>query len=128
MSVAIGSSIGAMFLVTLVEIQGLPWILEIFPDITTMNTWIYTSRFFKEYGLYLIFFVGVTPFSQQPALILASLADSPLNKVAIVVFMSRVIKFFIMAYVATHAPKLLSKLWGLQDELQEVGLVKNSKE
>lgn len=122
LSVTVGSTIGALGLVVLVEAQGLPWILEYYPGINETRVWLLTYEFFEKYGLYLIFAVGITPLSQQPAIILASLANTPLAKLAVALFFGRFIKFFVMAYVATHAPRFLSKMWGVQNELKEVGL------
>lgn len=122
LSVAIGSTLGAIGLAALVEYQGLPWILEIYPGINETKSWIWNVQFFEKYGLLLVFAVAVTPFIQQPAIILASLADTPFLELAVVVFSGRFIKFMIMAYIGSHAPRLLSKMWGLRGELQEVGV------
>jgi hypothetical protein len=54
--------------------------------------------------------------------ILATLAHTPLEKIAITVFAGRFLKYLIMGYIASHAPKLLTKLWGVQEELEEVGI------
>lgn len=59
---------------------------------------------------------------QQPAVILASLADTPLSQLAAVIFVGRFIKFMIMAYVGSHAPRLLERMWGLKGELEDVGV------
>lgn len=122
LSVAIGSTVGALALAAIVEIQGLPWILEIFPELSNSQTWILTLEFFEKYGLFLVFFVALTPFPQQPAIILASLADTPLLELTSVIFLGRFIKFLIMAYVGSHAPRFLSKMWGVKTELKDVGL------
>jgi len=120
--VAIGSTVGAIGLASIVEFKGLPWILELYPNVESTKTWHYSNTFFEKYGLYLVFFVAVTPLMQQPAVILASLANTPLLDLALVIFTGRFIKFLIMAYVGSHAPRLLSKLWGVQDELKETGI------
>jgi membrane protein YqaA with SNARE-associated domain len=122
LSVTIGSSIGALLLVALVRFQGLHWILEFYPGIDKTHVWEWTLKFFESYGLLLVFVVGITPLAQQPAIILASLTDSPLWKLAVVIFFGRSIKYCTMAYVATHAPRLLPKIWGVQGELKDVGV------
>lgn len=121
-SVAIGSTIGALCLVALIELKGLPWIIEFYPGINQTQIWSLTAKFFEQYGLYLIFAIGITPFAQQPSIILASLADSPFYKLAIVILLGRSIKFFSLAYAGTHAPKLLTRIWGVKAELKEVGV------
>jgi membrane protein YqaA with SNARE-associated domain len=122
LNVAIGSTVGALALAALVELQGLPWILEFYPGADESKAWILTEAFFQKYGLFLVFAVAVTPFAQQPAVILASLADTPLLELGAVVFLGRFIKFLAMAYIGSHAPGLLKKMWGLKGELKDAGV------
>lgn len=120
--ISIGSTLGAITLSMLVQFHGLPWILSTFPTIDQSTTWTMTESFFERYGLLVVFIVAASPFFQQPAIILASLAHTPLLTLMAVVFSGRFIKFLLMAYIASHAPKLLSKMWGVKGELEEVGL------
>ncbi|MCK6598920.1 MAG: hypothetical protein L6Q37_11190 [Bdellovibrionaceae bacterium] len=124
-AISIGSSIGAMILAAIVEIHGLPWILEFYPQINQNSTWTTTEVFFNQYGLLLVFAIAITPLMQQPTIILAALANTSLWKLALVVFTGRFLKYLIMSYIASHAPKLLTKLWGVQEELEEVGITDN---
>lgn len=121
-SVAVGSTVGALVLATLVEVQGLPWILDFYPGVTDTRTWTLSMEFFEKYGMLLVFVVAVTPFMQQPAVILASLAHTPMIELAAVIFIGRFIKFLVMAYLGSHAPRVLGKLWGLKGELKDVGI------
>ncbi len=120
--VAIGSTIGAVGLAALVELKGVPWLIELYPGIDQTTTWQMTDDFFHRYGLIVVFIVAVTPILQQPAVVFASLAQIPLIHLGAVIFVGRFIKFLIMAYVGSHAPKLLSRMWGLKGELKEVGI------
>jgi membrane protein YqaA with SNARE-associated domain len=122
LSLAIGSTVGALVLAALVELQGLPWILEVYPGVSATQTWTISMKFFEEYGLLLVFAVAITPFMQQPAVILASLANTPLAELAGVIFVGRFIKFLVMAYLGSHAPRLLKKMLGLKGELQDAGV------
>jgi membrane protein YqaA with SNARE-associated domain len=122
LNVAIGSTLGAAVLAAFVETQGLTWILEMYPRINETRTWILTADFFEKYGMLLVFIVAVTPLVQQPAIILASMAGIPIILIAAVVFAGRFIKFLIMAYIGSHAPRLLSKIWGLKGELKDAGV------
>lgn len=119
--VSIGSTFGAFCLAALLELKGLPWILELYPGLDESQSWLWMHDFFETYGLILVFAVAIAPIVQQPAIILASLAETPLLQLCAVVFVGRFIKFLIMSYVASHAPRLLSKMWGIKDELKEVG-------
>ncbi len=105
-----------------VETQGLEWILQTYPGINETKYWLLTSEFFEKYGLLLVFGVAVTPLMQQPAIILASLAQTPLLPLAAIMFSGRLIKFLLMAYLGSHAPKLLNKMWGIKGELKDAGV------
>jgi len=121
-SVTIGSTFGALVLAAFVETRGLPWILGFYPGLDQTATWIWTSEFFDQYGLLLVFVIALTPLVQQPAVILAGLANTPLFKLAIAIFAGRFIKFALLAYLGSHAPGMLAKLWGLETELKDVGV------
>jgi membrane protein YqaA with SNARE-associated domain len=122
LSVAIGSTIGSVILASLVESRGLEWILEMYPGVNQTTSWIWTKNFFDKYGLILVFAVAITPLMQQPVIIMASLAESPLILLAAIIFSGRIIKFLLMAYLGSHAPKYLSKLWGIKGELTDTGV------
>lgn len=121
-SISIGSTLGAMVLAGVVELKGLPWIIETYPGLVESTTWMWSMKFFEQYGLLLVFFVAATPLMQQPAVILASLASTPLPTLAAVIFTGRLLKYLIMAYIASHAPRLLGKMWGMEGELKDVGV------
>ena len=123
--VAIGSTMGAMVLASLVDLRGLPWILETYPGIVETDAWEWSARFFNMYGLLFVFCMAVTPLLQQPAVIIASLANIPLLELAAVIFFGRLIKFLFLAYLGARAPLMLSKLWGMKSELKEVGVKTN---
>lgn len=121
-AISFGSTVGALLLAGLVEFHGLPWILEIYPGVDQTWTWSVTNEFFDRYGLLLVFVVAATPLMQQPAVILASLAGTPLFELGVVVFVGRFLKYLLMAYAGARAPQLLSRMWGIRDELQDAGV------
>lgn len=122
LNVAIGSTLGALILAAFVETQGLQWILEMYPGINETKSWVWTENFFEKYGMLLVFIVAVTPLMQQPVIILASLAETPLFLLAAIIFSGRFIKFLLMAYIGSHAPRFLSRMWGLKGELNDAGV------
>lgn len=122
LSISIGSTLGAIALSLLVENQGLPWVLEFFPAIDKTQMWIWTERFFDKYGLFLVFAVGASPIMQQPVIIVAALANTPLIELAAVIFAGRFVKFNLLAYLASHSPRLLKKMWGMKEELKDAGI------
>jgi membrane protein YqaA with SNARE-associated domain len=121
-AVTIGSTLGAVALAALVELLGLPWILAVFPELETNQIWLLVNSFFHDYGLLVVFLIALSPLAQQPGVIVASLANTPLLELAGVVFLGRFIKFLFMAYIGSHAPHLLTKLWGLKGELKDAGI------
>ena len=125
LGVAIGSTLGAIILAAFVETQGLEWILEMYPGINETKSWIWTEDFFEKYGMLLVFIVAITPLMQQPVIILASLAETPLFLLAAIIFLGRFIKFLVMAYVGSHAPRFLNKMWGFKGELKDAGVETN---
>jgi membrane protein YqaA with SNARE-associated domain len=122
LSISIGSTIGALTLGFLVEHQGLPWVLEFYPGLDETQMWIWTDEFFDKYGLYVVFAVGASPLMQQPVIILAALANTPLIELAAVIFVGRFLKFNLMAYLGSHSPQLLKKMWGMKGELKDAGI------
>lgn len=122
LSVAIGSAVGALILVQAVDHYGLEKILEFYPGVNETNIWKWTLSFFNDYGLLVVFLIGITPFSQQPVLAIAALSDIAFLPMAAAILISRIIKFSIMAYIASHTPRLLNKLWGVKSEMDDVGI------
>jgi membrane protein YqaA with SNARE-associated domain len=110
--VAIGSSLGALLLVIIVQHYGPEQLTHFFPNINQSEIWKWTLHFFHQYGIIVLFIVGLMPFSQQPVLILSALSDHSLLIMGAAILLSRIIKFSVMAYTATHAPKFLSRFWG----------------
>lgn len=121
-SVTIGSTIGAMALSYFVKIEGLPWVLEYFPEMDQTFIWTWTSTFFDKYGLAVVFAVALSPIMQQPVIILSALANTPYSQLAAVIFLGRFLKFLLMAYLGSHSPRLLKKFWGMKSELKDVGI------
>lgn len=119
---AVGSAIGALGLAWLIEGNGIAIVEKMFPNIQASSAWIRTQHFFDEYGLWLLFAVAITPFTQQPAIILAVIAGVPIFQIFLIELLGRWIKFTLMAYLGSHAPNLIKKFWGMSGELKEVGI------
>jgi membrane protein YqaA with SNARE-associated domain len=105
-----------------VETNGLPWVMEFYPSLADSSVWKLSVKFFDQFGLYLVFLVALAPIMQQPVVILAAVAQTSHAHLAAVIFSGRLIKFLIMSYVGSHAPKYLSKMWGVKGELEDVGV------
>jgi len=120
MLVAISSTIGAIILATMVDIYGIDFIHAFFPGVENTKMWQWTDEFMQNYGLLVVFGVAVTPLTQPPSVILAALSHMPLAQIFIAIFLGRALKYLLIAWVSTHAPKLLGKMWGLRKEIEEV--------
>lgn len=118
-STALGSTMGAFLLILITNHLGVPYLMQTFPGLTENSFWQWSLNFFKEHGLLVIFIIGATPVAQQPAVLFASLAETPLKYFLGIYFLGRILKYLLMAYISSHAPKLISKMWGVQDEIQE---------
>lgn len=120
--VALGSSLGAVALVFLLHEHGLPLLLKIAPGIDQSHAWIWSQHLMEQWGIWALFLIGVSPFMQHPAIALAALAHMPVWSVFWAVFIARVIKYAFLGWIATHAPKMLERLWGLDADLKEIGV------
>lgn len=119
---AVGSTIGGIILCYVVHYYGIQIVESLFPHIQATQAWIQTQKFFDVYGLWLLFAIAASPFSQQPVLILAVLAKIPLFQIFLITLLGRSVKFLLFAYIGSHAPHLIKKFWGMKDELEEVGI------
>jgi len=120
--VTIGSTLGAFALCLAVEHQGLPWVLKTFVGIDKTFAWIWTEKFFSHYGLIIVFLICASPIMQQPVIILATLSKTPLTLLISIIFIGKLIKYLFLGYIASNSPKYLTKLWGIQDEIKDVGI------
>lgn len=123
----IGSTSGAIFFFYLVNLYGFNWILEFYPQINQGAIWNWTLDFFNHYGILLVFLIAATPFVQQPVVALAALSHAPPYQVFFALLFGRLIKYVFITYISSHSPKLLSRLWGVQNELDEVGIHLNKE-
>jgi membrane protein YqaA with SNARE-associated domain len=121
-AVSLGSTLGLLTLALLVHHYGLPLVLRLYPGIDHSPTWITTSEFFVKYGLLLVFLIGATPIFQQPSIILATLAGHSILLIGLYMFVGRTLKFLLFTYLASHAPKLLLRVWPGLADLGEVQL------
>jgi membrane protein YqaA with SNARE-associated domain len=118
-STALGSTMGAFVLILITNHLGVPFLMQTFPGLTENTFWQWSLTFFKEHGLLVIFIIAATPVAQQPAVFFASIAGTPVKYFIGIYFVGRILKYLLMAYISSHAPKLISKMWGVQDEIHE---------
>lgn len=116
----VGSSLGAILVAVLAAWYGLPFVESFFPDLMNTGFWKWALEFFSHHGLWLLFISGILPLAQQPAAIIVGLAGSPLDRVAMVLFLARGLKFFVLGFISVKAPHVLSKLRSVQAEVREI--------
>ncbi len=109
--VAVGSSLGGLGLALLVHHYGGPALIDMWPHVTESVVWHWCDEFMGSYGLWVVFCVAILPIVQPPAIILAVLANLSVGSIFLVVLVARLIKYFAFAWVASHTPRLLGKLW-----------------
>lgn len=120
--VTLGSSLGTLALGHLLQVHGLPFLLQIVPGIEQSSVWLWTKTLMDGWGSWAVFLIALSPLMQHPAVALAALAGMTLTKLFVMVFAGRILKYLLLSYLATHAPGVLSRFWGLQYELEEVGI------
>lgn len=118
--ISLGSTLGACALASFVTTYGDSFVHELFPSIYTSSMWTWTDQLMDKYGALAIFLVSLSPATQHPAVILGGLTGVPLFEIFVAIFLGRAIKYSFFAWIASHSPKLLKKLWGVQGELKDV--------
>ena len=130
-SFTIGSTVGVLGFIWVLNFIGIEKLMTLFPLIFESTAWHMTQDFFGTYGSWVVLLSGASPFPQQPAVITTALANVPFWTIAGMLTAGRLIKFILIAYLSSFAPKKLAKLWGIQGELKEMHVPlppdKNSK-
>jgi len=119
---SLGSTLGLLSFAYVVSHWGLPWISENWPLLVRSSLWAWTESLFVTYGLWVLLGVAATPLIVQPTLALAVVSHHSLSNIMLVVLAGRLLKYFVMSWVARWAPASLSRLWGVGGELKEVGI------
>lgn len=117
---ALGSWSGAMVLGALARTLGLEALEEYFPDLLHTPFWTWTHRFFSEHGAWVVFLAGLTPVPQQPPVIVAAIAGTPLLKIGVVLVIAKIAKFGFLSYLASHAPQKLNRFTEVRHELDKL--------
>lgn len=120
--VTLGSSLGALALAAVLEKHGLPFLLHLSPGLEQTSAWVWSDQIMDRWGNVTLFLIALSPIMQQPAVALAALAGMPLWDIFLLVFAGRLIKYAFISWISTHAPGMLGKLWGMKDEIEEVGV------
>lgn len=117
--IGIGSTLGALLLYQIIYIHGVNFIGNHFLELTLTSAWKITEKFYHQYGIYVVFLVSISPFTQQPAIILAGLGKVHFSQFLLAVSIGRIAKYIVLSYIGSHAPHLLKKYKIFDSELDE---------
>ncbi|MGZ6326982.1 MAG: YqaA family protein [Bdellovibrionota bacterium] len=125
--VALGSSIGAVMLALVLRYHGLPFLLHIYPGIDHSAAWKSAIHLVEQWGAWGLFGIAISPLPQHAAIAVAALTG--MNGLVIFgsVMAGRAVKYLFLAWLASHAPKLLGKVWGMQYEIKAIGGLEDKK-
>ncbi len=116
--VTAGSALGALVLGLAVQTFGTHFLSVVGFNPESSSGWRSAAQWIRDYqGLALAVF-ALGPFPLQPAVVLATIAGVSPWSLFCWVYLGRVIKFLFFAWAATHAPGLLSRLWGVKKEVE----------
>ncbi len=116
----LGSWLGAWSIGWVARGFGLGLIQDYFPTLMQSGLWHWAEDFFSHHGVWVVFISGISPITQQPAVIVASLAGTPLIEIGAVLLVAKLIKFGVIAYLASHAPQYLNSFKSVREEIQEL--------
>ena len=113
---AIGNFLGAALLAGIVYWDA-DLLREFFPQFFQSNAWLTVANFMEKYGGFALVVAIMGPFPIQPFIILPLLSGFPFKTFLIIYSLARLFKVLLVAWLASHTPKLLTK-WslGLEDK------------
>jgi membrane protein YqaA with SNARE-associated domain len=115
-----GSALGALALSLAVHGLGVSVIQPMFHKTLESTTWVSIASFLIDYGAPALALISISPFPQQPAVVLCALAGLPLTPIFLAIFIGRGLKYGLFAWAASHAPKLIEKFKGARREAKEI--------
>ncbi len=118
--VTLGSALGSLALSVGIQAWGSDFMGALGISLQSSPSWQSTAQWMRDYqGLTLALF-GAGPFPLQPAVVVAASADVNPWSIFLWVALGRAAKFFFFAWAATHAPTILSKIWGIRSEVESL--------
>lgn len=117
--VALGSSLGALVLAGAVQ-WDLEGLTQLFPSLFESPSWKGTDAFLEKYGIWALALFAAGPLPYQPAVVLVALSGASLPEAFLATFLGRGGKYYLLAYLASHAPTYLEKFWSVRKEMHEL--------
>jgi len=104
-----GSAFGALLLAFVTHHLG-PLVVEsLFDHALSSPSWHQMEFFVGQYGAPALALIAISPFPQQPAVLIAALGGMPLLDIAAMIWLGRFPKYLLFAWLASYAPKVLLK-------------------
>ena len=114
---SLGCAIGALALAILIQ-SGAEWFTyEKLSQSVGADTWQWVDGFVENHGTLALGALAILPIPQFPGIVVAALMGMPLSSIFISVLVGRLLKFAVLAYAASHAPRLLMKIPVLRKEI-----------
>lgn len=120
-TVAFGSALGCAALSLVLQKHGLPFLLHLSPGLEHTAAWAWTAVKMRDWGSWGVFLVAVSPMPQHPAIALAAISGMAIPPIFLYVFAGRAVKYLLIAWLSSHAPHLLGKLWVVRREMHDAG-------
>lgn len=117
--IALGSTLGCLSMGLAIQHWGMELIQWVGMD-TTSSSWIRATEWMEKFGVWAIFFFAIGPLPVHPGIAIGALGEIPVWELVFAAGLGRSIKYLFLAWLATHAPNTLFKLWGIQKELDEM--------
>ncbi len=118
----IGSWLGVWSVGWLSHALGISFLQSYFPEVMSSAVWSWAENFFKDHGVWVVLISGISPIAQQPAVMVASVAGTSMFEIGFVSYLGIQTKYLIVAYLASHAPQLLTRFRSVRDEIQELNV------
>jgi membrane protein YqaA with SNARE-associated domain len=110
--VALGSALGSAALSLLLRAEGLPWLLHVYPHLDQTKSWHDATHLVESWGGWGLFGIAISPLPQHAAIAVAAITGLSIPTIFGTVLAGRAIKYLSLSYLASHAPKLLGRIFG----------------
>lgn len=122
--VALGSALGAVALTLLLRLLGLPWLLHFYPHLNQTKSWQTATHLVESWGGWGLFGIALSPLPQHAAIAVGAITGLGIPLIFSTVLAGRSIKYIGFSYLASHAPKVLGRIFGMKERLQNFLLLR----
>ncbi|CAE7316728.1 unnamed protein product [Symbiodinium pilosum] len=117
---AVGTVLGCLILVILMEERGIDFIKESFPSTFTSKWWSWSEGMMQAYGPVAAIPISAMPIILHPLIFFAKLSKMSDFVLLTAILIGRIVKYSIMAQMALTAPHLLKFFGASQEVIQAV--------